>query len=61
MRRKSFGIPGRKAQYSGGRKFGHGLSSHKFELTKHMNMLQVKFLVVDLDLREVRFKFSANL
>jgi len=61
MRRRSFGILGRRAQHAGGRTFGQRLSSHKFELRKYMRMLQVKFLVVDLDLRKIGFKFSVNL
>jgi len=61
MRRKSFGILGRRGQHAGGRTFSQGLSSHKFELRKYMSMLQVKILVVDLDLRKIRFKSSVNL
>lgn len=61
MRRKSFGMLWRRAQHAGERKFGQGLSSRKFELRKYMSMLQVKFLVVDLELRKMRFKFSVNL
>jgi len=53
LRRKSFGILGRKTQHAGRRKFVQGLSSHKFELMKYMNVLQVKILVVDLDLRNI--------
>jgi hypothetical protein len=61
MRRKSFGILGRKAQHADGRNFGQGLSSQIFGLRKYMNVLQVKFLVVDLYLRKIRFNFSVNL
>jgi hypothetical protein len=37
------------------------LKSHKLVLTKYMNVLQVKFLVADLNLRKIRFKFSVIL
>jgi hypothetical protein len=61
MKRKSFGILGRKVQHAGGRKFVQGLSSQKFELPKYMSVLKGKILLFDLDLRKIRFKFSVNL
>lgn len=61
MRLKRFGIFERKAQRVGGRKFVQRLSSHEFESTKYINVLKVRLLLFDLDIRKIRFKFSLNL